>query len=354
MSFNIEQIKNVLVLAPDKHMGDLVLSLSAINALKEFFKEKNFYLVVDSAYRGIIETIDGLDNLILYPRKLLNGNPFTKRLTILFDFLRQLRSTSPDLAIDLQGKVASSTMTFLSGAPLRVGRSTGKRSYFYNLKVNILRGRHKLHSYVEIAAAVGVQSEIEVYRIRASEDKITALKNILLTEGITIGKSIICIHPGAGAIYKQWTEEGFADISDWLSSEGFQVVFVGGNRDLEGINKIRSISKRHSYNLGGKLSLGELMALFEISSIYIGNDSGPMHLADAIGTSVIALFGPADEKRWGPLSKKSITLRGTEPCEKCKGKDCQYDFRCIKTIPPDDVKAAIERLIRYPNKNQDV
>ncbi len=348
---NLKKITNVLVLVPDKHMGDLVLSLSAINALKEFFKEKCFYVVVDSTYTEIIETTDGIENLILYPRKQLNGNSFIKRLTILFDFLRQLRNTSPDIAIDLQGGIASSTMTFLSGAPLRVGRSTAKRPYFYNLKVNLSRGSHKLHSYADIVSAVGVQSEIGVPRIKASESKTAVLRNVLLKERINIEKPIVCIHPGAGKIFREWTSEGFAEISDWLSSKGFQVVFVGGNGDLDKTNEITPLLKHPSFNLGGRLSLGELIALFAISSLYIGNDSGPLHIASAVGTlPVIGLFfRPGADKTWSPLSKNSIILKGDAGCQKCKGNDCQYDFKCIRTISPDDVKIVIERLIRHPN-----
>jgi heptosyltransferase-3 len=354
MSFNVEKIRNVLILAPDKHMGDLVLSLSTISALKDFFKGKNFYLVVDSAYAEIVAAIDGIENLILYPRKLFNRNHFMKQLTILFNFLRQLRNTLPDIAIDLQGGVASSTMTFLSGAPLRMGRSTAKRPYFYNLKINPVHGRHKFHSYTQIAYAAGVQSKINVSSIRASASNRSALKSILLKEGITIEKPVICIHPGAGVEYKQWTEEGFADISSWLVSEGFQVVFVGSSNESGKIGGITSIMKNHAYNLAGELSLGELTALFEISSLYIGNDSGPMHLAAAVNTPVVALFGPAGENRWGPLSEKAIVLRGEEPCEKCKGKDCQYNFKCIRTISSDDIKIAIESLIGFSNKDKDI
>ncbi len=345
MSLNIDQFKNVLVLVPDKHLGDLVLSLSAVTALKKYFKEKIFYLVVDSAYIEIVESMDGLENMVLYPRKLLKENPFIKRMIILFNFLKQLRSSSPDIAIDLQGGVASSTITFLSGAPLRVGRSTAKRPYFYNKKIDILHGKHKLYNYMDIVSAIGAQCKAEVYPIRASDRKRSALESILMKYGISIEKPIISIHAGAGVIYKQWTEEGFADVSNWLVSEGFQVIFVGSKDDVENINKIRFPLKHRSFSLAGKLSLGELTALFENSLLFIGNDSGPMHLANATGIPIVALFGPAREARWGPISKNSIVLRGNEPCQKCKGKDCDYDFQCIRTISSDDVKRAIKKLI---------
>jgi len=349
MSLNIEKIKNVLVLMPDKHMGDLVLSLSAISALNEFFKEKTFYLVADSAYAEIIETISGLDNVLYYPRKLLKKKSFIKRLAIQFDFLRQLRNTSPDISIDLHGGTASSLMSFLSGASLRIGKSTAKRPYLYNMKVDLLQDRHKIYGYAEIASSAGAQSREGIHRIKASWASISELKNILIENGLTIEKPIVCIHPGAGVIYKKWTEQGFADISDWLTSKGFQVIFVGAGDDLEVITKIMNLLKHNAYNLGGKLSIGQLIALIETSSLYIGNDSGPMHLAEAVDIPVIALFGPADEGRWGPLSEESIVLRGEEPCEDCKRKDCQYEFKCIRLLSSKDLKIAIEKLIRHPD-----
>jgi len=344
MSFNIEQIKNVLVLMPDKHMGDLVLSLSSINALKELFKEKFFFIVVDSAYREIIEAVDGLNNVLFYPRKLLNGKTFIKKLAIQFDFMRQLRSTSPDIAIDLHGGVASSAMTFLSGAPLRVGRTTAKRAFLYNMKVDILKEKHKIHSYFGIASAVGCQSKTGIYRLAVTESKRTALKNILLKEGIAVEKPIICIHPVAGRMFKEWIPEGFAEIADSLASEDFQVVFIGSSGDAEKIHEIKSITKHKTYNFAGKISHGELIALFEISSLYIGNDSGPMHLASAVSTlPIIGLFfRPGSDKSW---YQKSIILKGEADCQECKRNDCQYDFKCTKALSPDDVKAAVQRLI---------
>jgi heptosyltransferase-3 len=344
MQINIDNIRSVLVLVPDKHMGDLILALPAISSLKKIYRDKEFHIAVDSEYREIIETMDGLGNILYYPRKLLREKPFFKRLSIMFDFIRHLRKISPDIAIDLHCGIASSTLTFLSGAPLRVGSATAKRAYLYNLKVNLTRNKHKLNSYSEIAAAAGVNNTSPI-RLKAPENKRSSLSDILLKEMISPEKPIACLHPGAGVVYKQWTNKGFTEISDWLSLKGFQVIFIGGKPDSSNISHIMSRLQQRAYNFSEKLSLGELLALLQTSAIYIGNDSGPMHLADAAGIPVIALFGPAHKGRWGPVSEKSIVLRGDEPCETCKGKDCQYDFKCVRTIPVESVKGAVEKLL---------
>ncbi len=347
MFFKKKPEKNILVIATDKHIGDLVLSLFAINELKKYFKGKRFYLVIDSRLTDIIKTINGMDNILLYPRKQLMEESFMNRLFILSGFLRKLRNIRPDIAIDLHGRVSSSTITFLSGAPLRIGHSNAKRAFLYNRKIHLVDKRHKFYSYLEIASAAGVQAGPRSYHMNALEGWKTSVMSILKKEHITMNKPVICIHPGAGVIYKKWTVDGFAGIADWLIAKDFQVVFVGGGNDLQEINKIISMMKHTPHNLGDKLSIGELIAFFEISSLFIGNDSGPMHLASAAGTPVIALFGSGNETRWGPLTERSIVLRGAERCEKCKRKECEHDFRCIKRITPDDVKNAIEKIIDF-------
>ncbi len=350
MSVDLNKIKNVLILAPDKHMGDLVLSLSAIKALSNLFKEKNFHLVIDSAYSEIIETLGDIGNIMTYPRSALKGRSLAEKAFILLDFFRELRKTSPDIAIDLHGIVASSTITFLSGAHVRMGRITAKRPYFYNYKVDIIHNRHKFFTFTDIAHKAGVQDRIEPLSISPSEKMSASLKKILTGENISSGKSYICIHPGAGVKHKQWTEEGFAAVSDRLSSNGYQAIFIGGRGESEKVKRIMSIMKQKAYNLAGKLSLGMLIALFKTGSLYIGNDSGPMHLAAATGIPIVALYGPASENRWGPLSENSITLRGCERCTKCTGRECLYDFRCIKDISADDVISSAEKLLRATDK----
>jgi ADP-heptose:LPS heptosyltransferase len=349
MTFKIHNSKNVLVLMLDKHMGDLILSLPSIDLLNKFFKQ-NIHLVVDSEYKEIAETIEGLNDVLYYPRKQLKESSLMKRVYYFLRFLRQMRGTVPDVTIDLEGRNVSSTLTFLSGASLRASRDSAARPFLYNHLITIPKGKHKIYTYRELAASLGIHINNHVFSPHISAEKKNNVINKLLSKGVTIDRPIVCIHPGAGKIYKQWTVEGFVEISDWLSTQGNQVIVIGGINDIPCVDEIVSLSKEPLHDLSGQLSLGELMALFKLSTLYIGNDSGPMHLAGMIGVPVIALFGPAREKRWGPVSKKSIILRGDSRCETCTGKDCEYDFKCIRTIPPDDVKNAVESLISFPEK----
>ena len=345
MLFNDSDVNTVLVLMPDKHMGNVVVSLPAIVALKEFFEKKSFFLAIDEAYRDIAESFIDMENVFLYPRKQIRKNHFIRRVSIFSRFIRQMRGISPDIAIDLQGGYASSVLTYLSGAPLRVARFTAKRPYLYNRRIRLVRGRQRVYYYTDIAYAVGAGDIDIYYRLKAVDAKKISLGRKLSDEGVRSDMPIACIHPGAGKVFKQWNSEGFAAVSDWLSSEGFQVVLVGGKDDLKKIAEIISLTKHGVHNLGAKLSLGELAALFEMSSLFIGNDSGPMHLAASTGIPVVAIFGPARESRWRPLSEKAIVLRGTEKCQVCTSEGCRLDFRCIKTLSSEAVKTAITTLL---------
>src|SRR4030042_77540 len=240
MSLNNLKGNTVIVLMLDKNMGNVVVSLPAIAALKEFYNKNNLFLVIDEIYSDIVEPLIGLDRVLLFPRKRIKKESLGKRANVFFHFLRELRRLSPDIAIDFQGGYASSILTCLSGAPIRVSRSTAKRAYLYNKKVKLSEGRHKVYDYADIAFAVGAGSIDIYYRLKALNSKKLSLNKKLLEEGIVNDRPIACIHPGAGRFFRQWNSDSFAEVSDWLYKEGFQVVFVGSSRD--DLRKIGEIS----------------------------------------------------------------------------------------------------------------
>ena len=346
MLLKTDKISSVLVLMMDRHLGNLVVSLSSIAALQKYFHNKKCHFAFDSSYQEVVEGVNGLNNIISFPRREIYKSSLLKRVFLYLRFINSLRSTHCDVTIDLQGGDASSIASFLSGASWRLSNSSAIRPYIYNIKVDLPVGEHKVRSYTKIAETIGATIDESLYRLYPSSLRTESLHKILALHGVALNRPIISIHAGAGNIHKQWTTEGFVEITDWLASKGYEVIFVGSDRDLDKIKAIMTRLKPKAHNLGGSLSLGELMALFHMSSLFLGNDSGPMHLAAAVGTPVVGLFGPVDEKRWGPLSANSIVLRGQEACEDCreKRKEC-HDFPCITTLQPEKVMQAISELL---------
>jgi ADP-heptose:LPS heptosyltransferase len=350
MSIPFDKVNTVLTLMPDKHIGNLVVSLPAIDGLIKHFRGKTFYLVIDTAYREIVESIINEAQIKFYPRKQLNTGSYLRRGLSYTEFMHSVRKMQPDIAIDLQGGHTSSLVTLFSGAASRVTGSLTKRPYAYNARVNVSEEKHKVHSYLEIAASVGAPVNEKNYRLQSAGTRRVSLAHKLRNMGLVAKKRIVTVHPGAGRLQKLWSVSGFATIADWLTARKYQVVFVGGSAELERTSEIISFMRHQTFNLVGILSLGELMALFEMSSLFLGNDNGPMHLAAAMGTPIVAMFGYGDETRWGPRCEKSIVLRGRERCQDCSKKECQ-DPKCINTLSPDSVKSAIERLLQQESSS---
>lgn len=349
ININIDQVNTALILMPDKHIGNLVVSLPAIDSLIRHLQGKEFYLIIDSAYKEIIQSIISEEHIKFYPRKQFNTGSYLRRALSYIEFMQSIRRMQPDTAIDLQGGHTSSLITLFSGASSRVASSFTSRPYAYNVKVNLSEGKHKAYSYIEIAAAVGAPVSEKFYRLHSTRAKRVSLENKLRNIGLVSEIPIVTIHPGAGRLQKLWPISGFSAVADWLAAREYQVVFVGGPGELDRTDEIISLLSHQTYNLAGTLSLGELMALFEMSSLFLGNDSGPMHLAAVMGTPVVAMFGYADENRWGPRCEKSIVLRGQERCQDCSKKECQ-DPTCINTLSSDAVKSAIETILQQESK----
>ncbi len=338
--------KSILVIMTDKHMGNLVVSIPAIKALKDFFSDRPFYLIIDSAYKEIVETFIDSDHLILFPRRQFKSMPALRRFFAYSEFIKRIRNIRPEMAIDLEGRQASATFAYLSGAAVRIGSASAERPYLYSKKIRITPDRHRVWSYLEISSSVGLTVKEIDFSLPVSWQKLSSIEEKLRDMGVNNAKEpFVCIHPGAGKIYKQWPLARFAEIADWLVDEGFKVFLIGGGSDIENVQAVQSMMRNHAFSLANKLSLGELMALFRLSLAYIGNDSGPLHLAAATGLPVIGLFGPANENRWGPLGRRSVVLRGAERCSKCKGRDCRYDYRCIKELETESVRKAVEALV---------
>lgn len=343
-----KNIGTAVVLMLDRNLGNLLVCLSSIVALVEHFQGKKYYVAIDDAYKEVVENIKGLDRIICYPRRELRRSSLPRQAMSFLRFIHQIRATRSDVLIDFQGGNTSSLVTLLSGAAYRISNSAARKPYAYNSRIDLPAGKHKVHSYTEIVLAIGGNIEDTNFRLHASELRRNSLESTLRVHGITVEKPIVSIHAGAGIIQRQWTTEGFAEVSDWLSARGYQVIFVGAGSDLDKIHAVMSAVNLKAYNLGDKLSLGELMALFEISSLFLGSDSGPMHLAAAIETPVVALFGPGDDRRWRPLSLNSIVLRGQARCEDCRVKrqNC-HDTPCITQLSPERVKEAIGELLEH-------
>ena len=361
-NYNIDDVRSVAVLMPDMHMGNLLVSLPCVAALRERFSGRRFTLVVDEAYAELAASVGTTVNLLPLERKKIRGLAVTGTARFI-GLIKRIRDARPDLAIDLEGGGASALMAFFSGAGVRASRVTSARPWAYNVRVDITQGRHKAYTYAEAAEFFGAfvdSDRLAGFRLKPSVRHMQEAEAALGGLGLSPSDAIICVHAGAGKPFKRWGAEGFAQTAVRLAAEGAAVIFIGGPGDVKITAEVMALisSKTSKIGDGGvaarnlpardltdKLSLGGLSALFSISRLFIGNDSGPMHLAAMSGAPVVALFGPADEARWAPLTARSAVLRGGRRCLRCTNEDCALDFVCIRSIKADAVVDAAMKLL---------
>jgi heptosyltransferase-3 len=349
LSYNIDKIKSVAVLMPDAHMGNLLVSLPVIAALRERFSGRRFTLVVDEAYADLAASIAEPVNLLLLERRKIRGRAITGTARFI-GLIKRLRDARPDAVIDLEGGGASALMALFSGAGVRASRATSARPRAYNVRVDITQGLHKVYTYAEVAGVFGADAgfgRLRAFRIKPRRADMDEAAAALKRVGLVPSDPIVCIHAGAGKDFKRWGAKGFAKTAGRLAGDGLTVVFVGGAGDMKITAEVEALTPAKTSSLAGGLTLGGLSALFSISRLCLGNDSGPMHLAAMSGAPVVVLFGPADETRWSPLPEGVVTLRGMlGRCEKCTGEDCALDFGCVRLIEADAVVEAARSLIK--------
>mgnify|MGYP002700136489 FL=1 len=337
----------LVLLMTTKHLGNLLVSLHCIQAIVKASQGQSL-LVVDESYRDIIESITDTGKVLYYPRQQLKTVSLTSKARLLYHFYQQLRRHQATLLLDFDGQGQASTITQLSGIKERIGPADAHRCkgvYTQQLE-DIGRLSHRFNDYAQyLLSFLGEKPQPQYPQLNDQPRHSHELKALLSKHGIDSTRPYACIHVGATKAYKLWPAERYAAIADWLADSGLQVILIGAEADdAIRIGEVSAKCQHQHHNLCDQLSIRQLMSLFQQASFFLGNDSGPMHLAAATGARVYAIFGPTDEVRWGPLGSNATVIRNPAACESsCSKKLCPVNHRCINTLSVEQVKAALEQ-----------
>jgi lipopolysaccharide heptosyltransferase II len=334
-------------------LGDGILAVPALRALKVRWPGAKLTMLCTTRDVDAFRRLDFIDDLVLLPvsglggpRELLAGGVEAMRI------LRRLRAARPELAVDLDLYYrATPVLAYLSGAPLRVGFDTPGFDRAGLFTHSVLRDpdRWELECFLEVVAAAGAHSEDRRLEFPVSEEDLASARGILREAGIE--EPYIAMCPGSSRNWpqKQWPAERFREVAQWVSgNHGRGVVIVGASYEREIGERVAGAGK--TVNLAGRSSLGETAAILSAAQALVTNDTGPMHLACALGTPVVAIFGPTNERKWGPRGPHDQVVLDDEcPCRPCYTDsympDCQ-DRRCLECIPAQRVIEALERTLR--------
>ncbi|MDD5432472.1 MAG: glycosyltransferase family 9 protein [Candidatus Omnitrophica bacterium] len=329
-AFVKEGIRKILIIRIDR-IGDLVLSTPAIRAVRETFPESEISLLVSKYTKDLVINNENVNKVLTVEENKI-PNEF-------------------DLAIALHPGLRQNQLTFLSGAKYRLGYSGWGGAFFLTQKLvddRNVRIRHEIRSALEVVELAGCKTtntDIEVSVTREGEE---LAQDFLSEYSLGANDRLVVVHPGARQDYMRWRKDAFAQVSDQLIEQmNVKVILIGSNNERQLVESINSLMKQKAINALG-LELTGLVSLIKRAALFIGNSTGPMHIASALKVPVVAIFGsshPLDSyKTWGPQGENSVIITKNIGCPSCLPADCRR-FECMDLITAEEVFSAAKGLL---------
>jgi len=335
-------------------IGDVIHTLPALTALRRHYPDARITWLVEEAAADLVRGHKALDRVLVSRRKHwlkeLRGPNRGKSLAAMRDFIRSLRDTRYDLIIDFQALLKSSVLIALTRARRKVGFGPGlehmEHSYlFLNERIPAVDMEiHALDRGLMLLEALGIPRGPAIYDLPVGKNEHRAVDELLRRHGIDASKPLVAVNPVAKWETKLWSISSFARLADRLIHRcGARVVFTGSGQDRPVIADILSRMAFPAVSLAGETSLKTLAALYRRCHLLISTDTGPMHLGCAMGTPVIALFGPTAPWRTGPYGKRHQAIRTGAACSPCFKRTCPIGTsECMRQISAARVFEAAE------------
>jgi predicted lipopolysaccharide heptosyltransferase III len=332
-------------------LGDVVLTMPTIRALRENFPESRLYVAVREKARGLLEDCPWIEEIIYINkdrRSLLKGIAFQKA------FLAGLRKKHILLSIELRTGTRGAILSYLSGATYRIGRYTQDGKLWRNkLFTHLVQPANELSQYcaehgLNILAPFGVQTDHRSPQLFVSSETAQRASAILEQEKVPSHRPIVAVQPFSLWRYKEWATANYAKLIGWIGARfSFSVILLGSADERERADEIVKTSGSHVYNLAGKTPLGELAAILRACCLFIGGDSAGIHIAAAVGTPTVSLFGPSAPESWAPRGEQHRAIQKNWPCVPCRQKGCKNSERslCLEELKLADVRAVVEEHI---------
>jgi heptosyltransferase-1 len=329
-------------------IGDVAQTLPALEAIKKIYPGCEITWVVEEAAAGVLEGHPLINRLLVSRRKawlrsLMNPLALARGIGDMVRFIRELRRTRFDIAIDFQGLLKSGIVIGLARADRKIGFDrTRELSYlFLNERLPAYDvERHALERYLDVARYLGAKDPSPACLLPLEKERPAVSRRV--GEIRAPGRPLVAVNPVARWKTKLWQERKFAELADRLIREKNAVVIFTGSPDDRQVNeRILSMMREKAVNWTGETSLKELAALASLCDLFITTDTGPMHLAAAAGARVLALFGPTAPWRTGPYGPSNITVRTGIDCSPCFRRKCGGHIECMSGIAVEDVMRQI-------------
>lgn len=322
-----------------RSLGDVVMLTPALEAVHAWRPDLRLCVLVEPAYAAVLE-----------------GNPAVSEILEYREFLpaaRALRRRRFPITFNQHGGPTSAWLTAAAGSPVRVCWSHCRHGFLYNVRVPDTGGfdargkfhtvEHRLLQFYWTGLPPGPIPRARVY---PQPDAVEAVRRKLAEREVDGERGYAVMHPGAAYFTKRWSLAGFAATARWLRKQGLASVVVFGPGDRVLVQEARELFGADAV-LFDSLTLRELIALIRGARMFLGNDSGPAHLAAAAGVPAVVIFGSSDSVTWRPWQVAHRVVQNDFPCNPCRGDRC-YAFaepKCILSVTPEQVRSSCEALL---------
>jgi ADP-heptose:LPS heptosyltransferase len=329
--FNEKTVKNILIIRMDR-IGDVILSTPAIRAVRETFPNAQIHLLVMPYTKDLVINNPNINKLLVYKKDVLDK-----------DY---------DLAFVLCPGILPNYMAFKSGAKVRIGYSVKGGSFFLTSKLNddrAARVKHTVESALEVVGIIECKTSNKKLEISITPQGENFANNFFKQNNLMHNDLVIVVHPGARQKHIRWKKERFAKIADILINEKTaKIILIGSENERSLIEEVTALMSGKAILALG-LRLTELISLIKRVNLFIGNSTGPMHIAAALQIPTVAIFGnihPLDSyQKWGPWGNGHMIVSKNLQCNNCHPSDC-YDFMCLESITVDDVLGVVKKQLK--------
>ncbi len=336
--------RKILVIRTDR-IGDVLLSTPVIEALRRQFPKSHIGFMCRPYTADIVRGNPYLDEVIVYDKYGKHKGPVAS-----WRFARELGRKGFDLALILHPTNRVHLISFLAGIRDRVGYDK-KLSFLLTKKIadEKFKGeKHELDYNFDILKLIGVQKASENIIMPVSVEARNEASRILKAEGISQADKLVAMHPAASCRSKMWPAKRFIETANQLhKAYNIKLLLISSEKDRRLLDKMLLRLRPQTKILSG-LGLKVLAAILKQCRLLISNDSGPVHIAAAVGTPAVVIFGRSQKglgpKRWGPVGRKNRILHKPPDCLECLAHKCKNNFKCLEAVNVEDVINAAREI----------
>ncbi|MGD2278859.1 MAG: glycosyltransferase family 9 protein [Candidatus Omnitrophota bacterium] len=343
-------------------IGDVLFTTPLIASLKKEMNAVEIGYLCNARTRPVLECNPEIEDIFVYEKDDLAAlwkSSRAKCLKTVYKLFSDIRKKKYDAVFDFTLSREFGFFFFLAGIPRRIGLDYKNRGIFLTdrLEFTGFSGKHVTEYYLDLLRFMGVEPSVKELQLVPDEEAREWASSYLSEHGAQ-GSSLAAVIPGGGASWggdafrKRWTPEGFSYVADILAGQGIALAVLGDVNEKDLCGSVAGKMKKRPPILENGLSLDKYIALLSACDLVLCNDGGPLHIAVALGVNTVSVFGPVDQKVYGPypLSGKNKVITAHEvPCRPCydrfKLPECEYENRCLTDIDPEVVAGACMEVL---------